>query len=128
ERPISLYSGDSMTEQLPDMTQRLLLGSALFTAIPVVTFALWADYLGRYIELRMNPPEDLEIPEEDLPPFDPQVEFQRVRWGGMMALVVQLVIFLLNRETRAEYPFYSIGLLLVALFLQSQIQYGLERR
>lgn len=96
-----------------------LLGLVLLTAIPVVCFALWADYYSRFFQEQLKSGE--EKPEA-------QVEMANIRIATLFGLLAQLSLFLLSREVREAHPFSAHFLFFVAIFSQIRIQRALETK
>lgn len=94
-----------------------LLTVVILTAIPAVSFMLWADYFDRYF--RMDDSELKELPKEHL--------LQRIRIAGAMSTICQLLIFFLSAPIRRESPLLTSSLFLGAILLQAHQQFKLER-
>ncbi|MGK5087284.1 M48 family metalloprotease [Bdellovibrionota bacterium FG-2] len=105
--------------------QIAMRGVAILTAIPVVLFALWADYFGRYLEQLGR--EGKGAPEGE-PEYDKDHELQRVRLTGFCVLLFQFVLFLGTGEVRKVFPVSANLLFLAAVLGQGWIQARLEKR
>jgi Zn-dependent protease with chaperone function len=104
----------------PDVldTDMAVKGLAVLTAIPIVIFALWAEYTGRHID-RLSAGKG---------EFDRGVELARIKMAGICALIFQVTLFLGSGEIRETYPLISIFLLVSAIVLQGTVQAALERK
>ncbi len=98
--------------------QMAVRGVAILTAIPIVLFALWAEYFERYMEQLIK----------DEPDFDKAHELQRVRLTGFCVLIFQFLLFLGTGEVRNAYPITANLLFLAAVLGQGWIQARLEKR
>ncbi|MCM2324423.1 MAG: M48 family metalloprotease [Oligoflexia bacterium] len=93
-------------------------GLAVLTAIPVVVFALWADYFGRRVaRLRAEDPD-----------FDVATELVKVKIVSLFALFFLLVIYLASNEARQDYPVLSNSLFFLAILLQWRLQASAEAK
>ena len=98
--------------------QKALAGLAVLTAIPIVLFALWGDYFGRYLLARSKEEKD----------FEPATEIYRVRLTGLFALLAQMMLFFGSADIRKIYPYKTNLLFLGALVIQMIMQTWTERR
>lgn len=93
-------------------------GLAVLTAIPVVIYALWTDYFGRFVQERLQ-----EDPKLDLAP-----EVARIRVAGFFAFLSQFMLFTSSSEVRQVYPVACNLLFVAALGFQMWIQSSTERK
>lgn len=98
---------------------RAFLTLAFLTAIPVVILALWAEYTKKAWDDEKELTDTPEMRNEQI---------RQVRWGGFAGFLTQIFVFFSNHEARAEHPGWCAFLLIMALFAQNTIQYGLEKR
>jgi len=107
------------------MEPKSVLGLLIAAAIPVVMFALWAEYFKNEIEAEKQESRQQQD-EEELA----TERLTRIRLAGLMDTCLQLVIFLSTGPVREESPMNSIVGLLVtlsALVAQRATQLRLER-
>jgi Zn-dependent protease with chaperone function len=107
------------------MEPKSLLGLLIAAAIPVVMFALWAEYFKNEAATE----KDESLPQQDEEELVME-RLTRIRLAGLIATCLQLVIFLSTSPVREEGPAQSIvGLLvtLAGLVAQRAIQLRLER-
>jgi Zn-dependent protease with chaperone function len=107
------------------MEPKSLLGLLIAAAIPVVMFALWAEYFKEETATERDESPGQQADEELV-----MERLTRIRLAGLIATCLQLVIFLATSPVREEGPVQSIvGLLvtLAALVTQRAIQLRLER-
>jgi Zn-dependent protease with chaperone function len=106
-------------EQVTQLTQYPVIGLTILAAIPVVSYALWAEYWGRYLdEARREKPRE----------FDRAAELRKIRWAGIYVFITQALLYLSSAPLRMERPVLAAMIFMASLFLQSQIQYGLEQK
>lgn len=98
--------------------QNAVKGVAVLAAIPVVLFALWAEYFGRYLE---------EVTKKN-PKYERGPELSKVRMAGLFAVLFQFTLFLGSSEVRAEYPILANFIFAAAILLQGWIQSTAERK
>lgn len=98
--------------------QRALQGLAVLSAIPLVLFALWADYFGRALKTQMA--EDRA--------FEPAAEMYRIRLTGLFALLAQLMLFFGSADVRQVYPHWCNLMFVGAVLGQMLLQSFTERR
>lgn len=96
----------------------ILKGLALLTAIPVVAMALWGEYFWRYIEEIKEEPSEIE----------PQDEIQKIRLATLVALMLQMFLFLAATEIRKIYPLITTGLFTTVTFIHLWQQSSMEQR
>jgi Zn-dependent protease with chaperone function len=101
----------------PDAVSVPVHAMAILTAIPVVLFALWADYFGRYVDSQAGKPD-----------FDRRLHAWRVHVTGLSVFILQAVIYLGSRSFRLEHPGLALLFFFAGLMAQSQIQFGLEKK
>ena len=106
---------DSSTTETVAQTVK---GLAILAAIPVVLFALWADYFGRH----------LKNARKSTPGFDPKFERERVRIAAACALLFEFVLGLGSLNTLQHYPEGTVIGLLACLLTVGFIQAGLEKQ
>ncbi len=107
----------------PTLNVHPILAVTILTAIPVVAFALWAEYYGRAIDavIKAGPPgkgEELDRP----------AELRRSRYAGIYAFIVVTCTYLATAPLRQDHPLAGLLVFLTALISQSQVQAGIERR
>jgi Zn-dependent protease with chaperone function len=93
-------------------------GLAVFTAIPVVALAIWADWFGRAL--------DAQATEDPL--YEREPEVAKVRMAGVCALIAQFMVFGAVTELRAEAPVIGWIAVFGAVFWQGRILAKLEKR
>lgn len=98
--------------------QHPVIALTVVAAIPVVLYALWADYYHRYIAL---------LESERAEDFDRASELRTVRLSGVFTIAIQALIFLAVQPLRDAYPILSLAIFLVALLAQGQVQFSLEK-
>lgn len=118
--PIRLAMEPTASEQL---TQYPVIGLTILAAIPVVSYALWAEYWGRYLDEARKGSRERGGEE-----FNRVAELRKIRWAGIYVFVTQALLYLSSAPLRAERPVLAAMIFMASLFLQSQVQYGLERK
>jgi len=96
----------------------ILKGLALLTAIPIVAMALWGEYFSRYIEEINEDPSEIE----------PQDEIQKIRLATLVALMLQMFLFLAATEIRKTYPLITTGLFTTVTLIHLWQQSSMEQR
>ena len=111
-----------MDFSVPENTDQALLGLAVLATIPVVLFALWADYYGRYVQAA----------RKNIPGFDPKIERERIRIAGGCVLIFELVLFVGSFDLVEAYPkacgLAIVGCLLAVGFIQAGVENELVPR
>lgn len=100
-----------------DSSEKALFGLAVLAAIPVVLFALWADYYARY----------LVIARKQMPGFDPKTERDRIRVAQFCVGLFETVLFLGSMELAQQYPKTCTAIFFGALLSLGLIRIALER-
>lgn len=101
------------------LTEYPVIALTILAAIPVVSFALWAEYWGRYLaELRREAPGDLKR----------SLELRKIRWAGIYVFFTQALFYLSCAPLRADRSTLAAGIFMVSVLIQSRIQAGLERK
>src|SRR6476620_2355583 len=83
---------------------------AILSTIPVVLYALWADYYGRYLQRLKAEGAKSDQSRGNVhadpinPPFNPEEEVEKVRSTSLFVILFQLTLFLGSTEVRQEYP------------------------
>ena len=107
----------------PDKIHLTIYGLAVLAAIPLVMFALWADYFGRRLEQRRQESDSTNDEEIDL-----GLESFRIRVSGFTVMVFELMLFLGASELRKSHS-VPVDLMFVAvLLIQSWMQAGLDKK
>jgi Zn-dependent protease with chaperone function len=93
-------------------------GLAVLNLIPLVLYAIWADYYARYLDdaLRENP---------DL---DRAGEISRIRTAGLCGLLAQAGLILATSDLRHQAPAYVNGFCFVGIMAQAWMQMRLEKK
>ncbi len=110
----------------PTLNVHPILAVIILTAIPVVAFALWAEYYGRAIDAVIK--SGASSKPADKVELDRPAELRRARWAGIYAFIVVTCTYLSTAPLRQEHPLSSLLVFLAALIAQSQVQAGIERR
>lgn len=93
-------------------------GLAVLTAIPVVGFAIWADYFGRSID---------RLAADD-PLYERAEEKAKIRLASLVTLLLQFSIFVATYEIRQVSPLWAYGLFMAAFVIQGRVQAGAESK
>jgi Zn-dependent protease with chaperone function len=88
------------------------------SALPVVLFALWAEYYSRQLE-------ELKASRET---EGAAIEAHRVRSAGLFSLMLQALFFLTTADLRKDLPLYLHFFPIVGISIQTWLQAGLERK
>lgn len=96
--------------------QMTLAALAIFCAIPVVSFALWADYFERYVKGLQERKEEFSLEDET----------NRLRLVGFFAALFQLMLFLGSSAIRKEHPLLVNIIFITAIVVQGLIQASTE--
>ena len=99
-------------------TTNPLLITAILTAIGITLFTLWEEYFEKYVD---------HVTADD-PEFDRSRELGQIRFAGLLGLIAQGTIYLASSESRTRHPWFTVGLFLLAVFIQSQLQFKAERK
>jgi Zn-dependent protease with chaperone function len=100
-----------------DAAQKALCGLTVLAAIPVVLFAIWADYYAQYMaKARKNSPN-----------FDPKVERERIRIAQFCVGLFETLLFLGSMELAQEHPRTCTAIFFIALLSIGIIRIALER-
>ncbi len=91
---------------------------AIMTAIPVVIFALWADYFGRYLENLAEQEEEIER----------AAKIGQIRMAGFLVAIFQIGLFLGSGEVRRNHPVLANLIFISAILIQGWMQARLERK
>lgn len=95
-----------------------IMALAAISAIPVVIYALWADYFERHVhQLTIKRPQT-----------DYQGEVETIRITGFLVILFELALFLGSVEVRAVYPLVTLAIFGGASLVQIFLQAGLERK
>lgn len=107
-------------DAVPTLAVHPVLAVTIVTAIPVVAFALWADYYGRYIDENADKKGDEAL--------DRPTELRRARWASIYAFLVLACIYLSTGPIRRDHSLACLLVFVVALSIQSHTQTTLERK
>ncbi|MBI2712295.1 MAG: hypothetical protein HYX41_05480 [Bdellovibrio sp.] len=91
---------------------------AILCAIPVVIFALWADYFGNH----------LEALEKEKPDYEREVEHEKIRIAGILGLLLQFMLFLSSAELREQFPLLVNLIFILSVVFHLSIQSNLEKK
>ena len=106
------------SDEVTLFAENALLGLSILTAIPVVMFAIWGEHFKQHLA-------ELNEKKEKL---DRSVELYRVRIAAAWMIILQLVIFFSAYPIRKDHPLAGLFITLAGLFIQGQLQFGLERQ
>ncbi|MEK6704581.1 MAG: M48 family metalloprotease, partial [Bdellovibrionota bacterium] len=81
---------------------------AILSAIPLVMFAIWADYTGKKLK-----PDNI-------------IDLHKIRITGFLAVMAQVIVFLATTALRSKNPIASTLVFLTSLVAQSILQIRLE--
>ncbi len=103
-------------ESLP--IENAFIGLIVLAVIPVVIFALWSDYFGRYIDQTSS----------QNPQFDRQPEVEKIRIGSFFVILFQCTLFLGSSDIQNAFPFLTQLTFIFAVSLQIFLQYRTEKK
>lgn len=98
--------------------QKAMIGLTLLSAIPIVIFALWVDYIERTISLMKD--EKQEIHLED--------EIRNVRFSSLWILCIESVFFFASPVAKQHYPGLSLLVFFTALMALNQTLAAFEEK
>lgn len=110
-----------MQEVMPEAleaAQQAVMGLAVLAAIPVVLFALWAEYFGQYID---------NLEKHD-PKYDRKLELDRAKMASTCVLLFEVVLFVGSMDVLKIYPKLCSATLIAAIVFLGITQAGIERR
>ncbi|OFZ22798.1 MAG: hypothetical protein A2X94_11885 [Bdellovibrionales bacterium GWB1_55_8] len=96
---------------------------AILASIPVVAFALWADYFGRTIDALAA-----RVKTDDEKEADRAGAGLQARTTALLVLISELALFLGTAETRAEHPVLGNLVFIVAVLFHAVIQAGIDKK
>jgi hypothetical protein len=107
-----------MDQEVIDGARQAVEGLLVLAAIPVVLYALWAEYFAHYLE-------DLK---ENNPDFDRKAEMEKAKTASICVLLFEIVLFIGSIDLLKIYPKTCALVLLGATFSLGAVQAGLEKK
>jgi Zn-dependent protease with chaperone function len=110
-----------MQEVMPEAiegAQQAVMGLAVLAAIPVVLFALWAEYFHKYIDTL----------EKHDPKYDRKLELDRAKMASTCVLLFEVVLFVGSMDVFKIYPKACAAALMTAIVFLGVAQAGIERK
>lgn len=101
---------------------RARIALAVVSALPVAGFALWTDYFTRWTGTRSASGAGAPAPKTTIEPADVHRGLRDLRFGGLIAMAVQLLAFLAVSDLRRLAPLAGALAFLFALLAQAWIQ------
>jgi hypothetical protein len=105
-------------QEAMESAQQAVMGLAVLAAIPVVLFALWAEYFNKYIDTL----------EKHDPKYDRKLELDRAKMASTCVLLFEVVLFVGSMDVLKIYPKFCVGTLTLAIVFLGISQAGIERK
>jgi Zn-dependent protease with chaperone function len=107
-----------MDQEVIDGARQAVEGLLVLAAIPVVLYALWAEYFSHH----------LDGLKETNPEFDRKAEMEKAKTASICVLLFEIVLFIGSADLLKIYPKTCALVLLGATFALGAVQAGLERK
>jgi heat shock protein HtpX len=102
----------------PESLDQAVKGLAVLAAIPVVLFALWADYYVAYLRTAIK----------SAPQFDPKIEKERVHIAAACVVLFEFILFVGSLDIIEAYPKICSAVFLAGLIGIGYVQAGVEKQ